>query len=130
MISVYGSLLQETTASALEDTLDSLKTFFATYQSFILIGVGLVILYFVVTRVLLRGTVYKTAQREPVCVLTMAGRERSLEYMEKFGEVKGIEAQIIRYLRKHGSIRKKYIEKTFGSKPLQALLEEGLVKIV
>lgn len=129
MISGYGSLLQET-ASALEDTLDSLKSLFVTYQLFILIGVGLVILYFVVTRVVFRGTVYKAARKESVCVLTMAGRERSLEYMEKFGEVKGIEAQIIRYLRKHGSIPKKYIEKTFGSKPLQALLEEGLVKIV
>lgn len=124
------SILQESAPSAIEDVVSRLKGFFETYQLFILIAVGLIILYVVVTRLILRGTVYKTARKEPMVALSMSGRERSLEYLEKFGEMKGVDAQVIRYLRKHGSLPKKQLEKTFGSHVIRRLIEQGMIRIV
>ena len=130
MISTCGRVLQETTSSVIEGLVDTLKGIFETYSFYILIVVGIVLLYFLVTRVLLRGTVYKTARKEPMVVLTMTGRERSLEYLERFGGIKGVEAQVIRYLRKHGSLPRKKLEKTFGTNAIKALVEDGYVNIV
>jgi hypothetical protein len=130
MISTCGRVLQETAPSVVEGLVDTLKGIFETYSFYILIVIGIVLLYFVVTRVLLRGTVYKTARKESMVILTMTGRERSLEYLERFGGIKGLEAQVIRYLRKHGSLPRKQLEKTFGTKAIKALVEDGYVNIV
>jgi len=128
MISVYG--IQETAITIVRDILNSLKDLIITNLQYILIAIGLILLYFVLTRLFLRGTVYKTARKEPVCVLSMSGRERSLEYLERFGEMKGIDAQVIRYLRKHGSVPKKYLEKTFGENVIQKLIEQGMIEVM
>ncbi len=128
MISVYG--IRETAITIVRDILNSLKDLIITNLQYILIAIGLILLYFVLTRLFLRGTVYKTARKEPVCVLSMSGRERSLEYLERFGEMKGIDAQVIRYLRKHGSVPKKYLEKTFGENVIQKLIEQGMIEVM
>lgn len=129
MILVY-SILQESATSVIEDIVNLLKSLFSTYQLYILIAVGLIILYFVVTRLIFRGTIYKSARKEPMVALSMSGRERSLEYLERFGEMKGVDAQVIRYLRKHGSLPKKQLEKTFGSKVIRRLIEKEMIKVV
>jgi hypothetical protein len=129
MISAYGNLFLQSIVSRLREIWNSLENFFGIFWDIILIVAGIIILYLVVTRVFLRGTTYKTARKESTCVLTMPGRERSLEYLERFGGIKGVEAQAIRYLRKHGPIPKKNLEKTFGSNVIKALLEDGFIKI-
>ncbi|KYK35873.1 MAG: hypothetical protein AYK19_01325 [Theionarchaea archaeon DG-70-1] len=129
MILVY-SILQESATSVIEDIVNLLISLFSTYQLYILIAIGLIILYFVVTRLIFRGTIYKSARKEPMVTLSMSGRERSLEYLERFGEMKGVDAQVIRYLRKHGSLPKKQLEKTFGSKVIRRLIEKGMIRVV
>lgn len=125
-----NGLLQSNTSSAIGGFMEFLENLYSEYKLFILTIIAVIILYFVITRLLFRGTVYKTAQKEPSCFLTMAGRERSLEYLEKFGEMRGIEAQVIRYLRKHGSVPLKRLEKTFGREVIQKLLKDGMIAIV
>ncbi|MBU7012937.1 MAG: hypothetical protein HXS46_19825 [Theionarchaea archaeon] len=125
-----NGLLQPNTSSAIGGFMEFLENLYSEYKLFILTIIAVIILYFVITRLLFRGTVYKTAQKEPSCFLTMAGRERSLEYLEKFGEMRGIEAQVIRYLRKHGSVPLKHLEKTFGREVIQKLLKNGMIAIV
>ena len=100
MIPVCNGLLQQGIIEILKDMWQTLLAQVIEFYVYILIAIGLVVLYFVVTKVILRAKVYKTAQKEPACVLSMSGRERSLEYLEKFGSITGLEAQVIRYLRK------------------------------
>jgi hypothetical protein len=130
MISGSYGVLQETAVSVFEDIWNVLKELYETYELYILIVIGLVVAYFALTRTIFRGSVYKTAQREPMCILTMAGRERSLEYLEKFGEIRGIEAQVIKYLRKNRSVPKKHLERTFGKVPVKNLIDDKMIKIV
>lgn len=117
-------------ADVLNDLLTNAADFIDKYLNYIVIAIGIVILYFVLTRVFFRGTVYKTSHKDPLYVLTMAGRERSLEYLEKFGEIKGVEVQIINYLRENENVTKKRLEKTFGTGPVRNLVKKGMIKIV
>ncbi|MBU7017548.1 MAG: hypothetical protein HXS44_08565 [Theionarchaea archaeon] len=130
MVSIYGNLLQETAASVIRDLLEFFRTLIVAFWQYILIVLGLIALYFILTRVVLRGTTYKTAAKEPTCVLTMSGRERSLEYLERFGGIRGVEAQAIRYLRKHGEVPRKQLEKVFGTKAVKQLAEDGFISII
>lgn len=127
---VPGYLLQETAVTILKDLVNTFITFLIDYFQYILIGLALILIYVIVTRLLLRGTVYKTAQRDPMCILTMSGRERSLEYLERFGELKGVDAQVIRYLRKYGQVPKKNLEKTFGTHVVNKLIEDGMISVI
>lgn len=124
-----GNVLQGGT-DMLKDLETDITDFINEHLNIIVIVIGLVILYFVLTRTIFRGTVYRTSQKEPIYVLTMSGRERSLEYLEKFGEIKGVEAQIINYLRENENITKKRLEKTFGTAPVKNLVKKGMIKIV
>jgi hypothetical protein len=124
-----GNVLQ-TIIDVLKDMVATIINLISEYLFYIVIVIGLVILYFVLTRTIFRGTVYRTSQKEPIYVLTMSGRERSLEYLEKFGEIKGVEAQIINYLRENENITKKRLEKTFGTAPVRSLVKKGMIKIV
>ncbi len=129
MTPIY-SILQHSVRSVFEDMWNSLKSLVITFRLFILIAVGLVILYVILTRVVLRPRVYKTAQKEPTCVLSMAGRERSLEYLEKFGGLTGLEIQVVKYLRKRRSVPYKKLGATFGEEVIQKLVKKGMVKVV
>ena len=130
MIATCSTILQETAVSVLRDLFDFVWILITGFWQYILLVIGIIALYFVITRVVLRGTTYKTAAKEPACVLTMSGRERSLEYLEKFGGVRGVEAQAIRYLRKHGTVPKKQMEKVFGVEAVKKLMEDGFITIV
>ncbi|MBU7013579.1 MAG: hypothetical protein HXS52_11375 [Theionarchaea archaeon] len=130
MILGHVGILQETALSVLRDLWNALVNFILTYLLYILVVVLLVTVYVVVTRVFLRGSVYRTAAKEPMCVLSMAGRERSLEYLERFGELRGIEVQIINYLRKNKTVPKRYLEKTFGAAPVRRLIDDNMIKVV
>lgn len=122
-------VLQHSIRSIFENLWSTLKSFVITFRLFILIAVGLVILYLIMTRVILRPRVYKTARKEPTCVLSMAGRERSLEYLEKFGGMTGLEIQVVTYLRKHGSVPYRTLGKTFGEEVIQKLIKKGMVGV-
>ena len=130
MIPIHGKFVLENEISVFEDLINFIVDLVEDYLQWIVIALGFIVLYFVLTRVLLRGTIYRTARKEPMCVLTMSGRERSLEYLEKFGGIRGIEAQVIRYLRKHGSVPRKQLENTFGVDAIRKLLEDEFIKIV
>ncbi|MGC1120312.1 MAG: hypothetical protein WBA22_04385 [Candidatus Methanofastidiosia archaeon] len=130
MILSYTGILQETALDVLRDLWTALTNFILTYLLYILMVILLVIVYIVVTRMFLRGSVYKTAAKEPMCILTMSGRERSLEYLERFGELRGIEVQIINYLRKNKTVPKRYLEKTFGAAPVRRLIDDNMIKVV
>jgi len=130
MIPGCNSFLQQGIIEILKDMWKTLLALVIEFYVYILIAVGLVVLYFVVTRVFLRAKVYKTAQKEPACVLSMSGRERSLEYLEKFGSITGLEAQVIRYLRKHQTVPVKRLEKTFGKDVIRKLIERGMIAVV
>ncbi|MBU6998871.1 MAG: hypothetical protein HXS41_14360 [Theionarchaea archaeon] len=130
MILGHAGILQETASDVLRDLWNAFSNFILTYLLYILVVILLVTIYFVVTRVFLRGSVYKTASKEPMCMLTMSGRERSLEYLERFGELRGIEVQIINYLRKNKTVPKRYLEKTFGAAPVRKLIDENMIRVV
>ncbi len=129
MIPNHGVFLQQTIVTIFKDMWESLKQFIIRYQVRILSVIALIVVYFVVTRVLLRGKVYKTAQKEAVCLLTMSGRERSLEYLEKFGGMTGVEVQVVKFLRERGDVPKKYLEKTFGTKAVQKLIDNNMIEV-
>ncbi len=125
-----GSALQTTAIDVLKDLITALRDLIIDYINIIVLIIGVVILYFVLTRVIFKGSVYKSAHRESMCVLTMAGRERSLEYLERFGEIRGAEVQVIEYLRGNKNVSKKYLEKTFGVTSVRTLIEKGMIKVV
>lgn len=130
MIIGHIGILQETALDVLRDLWNAFTNFILTYLFYIVIGILLVIVYVVITRVFLRGSVYKTSAKEPMCMLTMSGRERSLEYLERFGELRGIDVQIINYLRKNKTVPKKYLEKTFGAAPVKRLIDDNMIRVV
>lgn len=127
---LVGKFFQTTAIDVLKDLILTIRNLIIDYLNIIVLISGLVILYFVLTRVFFRGSVYKTAQKEPMCVLTMAGRERSLEYLGKFGELRGVEVQVIEYLRENKNVSKRYLERTFGVTPVRTLIEKGMIGII
>jgi hypothetical protein len=129
MISVYGSALQIEFGSVFSDILETIKEIFFTYELYIYVAIGLIFIYIILTRVIFRGTTYKTSKRGKVCMLTMAGEERSLEYMHKFGGMKEIEIRTIQYLRKYNSVPYDKLSEAVGEETIDNLVENGLLKI-
>ncbi|MBU7044716.1 MAG: hypothetical protein HXS47_14080 [Theionarchaea archaeon] len=129
MISVYGRVLQVEFNSVFSDIMQTLEDFFFSYSMYIFIVAGLIIIYLILTRVIFRGTIYKTAKKGKVCLLTMAGEERSLDYMRKFGGMKEIEVRTIKYLRKYNSVPYKKLEEAVGKDTIRNLVENGLLKV-
>jgi len=129
MISGYSWVLQVEFSSIFSDILNTLEELFYTYSMYIFIAIGLVVIYLVLTRVIFRGTTYRTSRKGKVCILTMAGKERSLEYMYKFAGMKEIEVRTLEYLRKYKSVSHKKLEEAVGEDVIQKLVREGFVEI-
>jgi hypothetical protein len=129
MILAYGSALQIEFESVFSDIVDTIKELFFAYSLYIYIGIGLIFTYILLTRVIFRGTIYKTSKKGKICTLTMAGEERSLEYMYKFGGMNEIEIRTIQYLRKYNSVPYKKLKEAVGEDTIGNLVKNGLLKI-
>jgi hypothetical protein len=123
------TILQDTVFDIFKNLFIDVKNLIIQYLVYILAVIALILLYLVLTRVVFRGSVYQTKRRGAICTLTMAGEERSLEYLERFEEMKGIDIQVIEYLRKNQSVPQRKLENTFGSAPLKRLIEKGMIKV-
>ncbi|MGD2248714.1 MAG: hypothetical protein PVF58_09930 [Candidatus Methanofastidiosia archaeon] len=123
------TILQDTVFDIFKNLFIDVKNIIIQYLVYILAVIALILLYLVLTRVVFRGSVYRTERKGAICTLTMAGEERSLEYLERFEGMKGIDIQVIEYLRKNQSIPQRKLEKTFGSAPVKRLIEMGLIKV-
>lgn len=130
MILKAGILLQDTVFDIFKNLFYDVKSLIMEYIIYILAVIALILLYLVLTRVLFKGSVYQTKRRGAICTLSMAGEERSLEYLERFEDMKGIDIQVIEYMRKNQTVPKRQLEKTFGSAPVRRLIEKGMLKIV
>ena len=122
-------VLQVEFSSIFSDIMTTLEELFYAYSMYVFMVLGLVLIYLILTRVIFRGTTYQISKKGKVCVLTMAGKERSLEYMQKFGGMKEIEVRTIEYLRTHKSVSYKKLEDAVGEDVIQNLMREGFIEI-
>jgi len=92
---------------------------------FIIIFVGLIVLYLFNT-IVLRGYSAKKTDRY---ILTVEGRERSFEYLRSFENFGDDILVILSHVRSKGPTERSELEKKYGKRPVEYLLKKGYLEL-
>jgi hypothetical protein len=111
---------------AIVDAFVSAFYFIISHPQYIIIILAAIIIYAVVNHVFFKVKGYQP-QDKAVCTLSIAGKERSLDYLRGFTHVTEEQIAAIDYLRKNEPVPLSALSKRFGKRNVQILIRQGYI---
>jgi len=97
----------------------------SNYIIFVLIFVAIII-YAVASHVFFKTKGYQPKDRA-MCTLSIAGKERSLEYLQNFTHMSPEQIAVIKYLRENEPIPLNILAKRFGKRNVMILVRQEYI---
>lgn len=117
----------ESTIDGLVDKFTAIYDFIRTHPEYIIIVLAIIILYAVINHVMFKMKGYQPGKKT-MCILSVFGKERSLEYLENFTHMPQGQIEVIKYLRKNEPIPLNTLIKRFGKENVGPLINEEYIE--
>lgn len=113
---------------AIVDALYEVFYFIITHPQYVILILAAIIAYAVVSHVFFKAKGYQPKDKA-MCTLSIAGKERSLDYLKRFTHMPEEQIAVIYYLRKNESAPLSALSKRFGRGNIQELIRRGYITL-
>ena len=111
---------------AIVDVLYGIFAFIVGHPLYIALILTAIIIYAVASHVFFRVKGYQPVDKA-MCSLSIAGKERSLEYLQNFTHMSQAQIAVIKYLRKNEPVARSTLNKRFGKRNVDILIHQEYV---
>ncbi|MGD2249886.1 MAG: hypothetical protein PVF58_15875 [Candidatus Methanofastidiosia archaeon] len=118
----------ESTIDSVVDKLTAIYTFIRTHPEYIIIILSIIVLYAVINHVMFKMKGYQPGEKT-MCILSVFGKERSLEYLRDFTHMPQGQIEVIKYLRKNEPVSLNTLIKRFGRENVGPLITEEYITL-
>jgi hypothetical protein len=108
------------------DTLTGIFNFVAAHPIYIVLIVAAIIVYAAVSHLMFRMKGYQPREKT-LCTLSIAGKERSLEYLRDFTHMSPQQIEAIKHLREHEPVPVAAMTKRFGKESIEELIRREYI---
>jgi hypothetical protein len=119
----------ETVIDSIVDALYTAFNFIMTHPMYFVLIFVAIIIYAVVSHVFFKVKGYQP-QDKTLCTLSIAGKERSLDYLKNFTHMSQEQIAVISYLRKHEQVSLSALIKRFGRKNVDPLIRKEYIRLI
>lgn len=114
-------MIIQTLTDSIVETLKGIFDFIVGHPEYIVLILAAIILYALASHLVFKYRGYQPREKT-MCILSIAGKERSLEYLRDFTHMSPEQIEIIRYLRSHEPVPVAALSKRFGKHNVDALI--------
>jgi hypothetical protein len=121
---MYINSIIDTIVSGLVSIFD----FIIGHPVYIVVVIAAIITYAVASHILFRTKGYQPRDRS-MCILSIAGKERSLEYLQNFTHMSSEQIATIKYLRENEPVPLNVLSKRFGKRNVMILIRQDYINL-
>jgi hypothetical protein len=111
---------------AIVEGLEGIFNFIVDNPMIIVVIIAAIILYALVNHLVFRYRGYQPREKT-MCALSVAGKERSLEYLRDFTQIPPEQLEIVKYLRSNEPVSTVALSKRFGKHNVEALIHKEYI---
>ncbi|MBU7040322.1 MAG: hypothetical protein HXS45_05895 [Theionarchaea archaeon] len=108
------------------DTLTGIFDFFTAHPLYIVLIIAAIVAYAAISHLLFRMKGYQPREKT-LCTLSIAGKERSLEYLRDFTHMSAQQIEAIKHLREHEPVPAATMVKRFGKENIEELIRREYI---
>ncbi len=114
------------TIDSIVETLEGVYESIKGHPEYIVLILAVIILYALASHLRFRYKGYQPREKT-MCILSIAGKERSLEYLRDFTHMPPEQIEIINYLRSHEPVPVTALSNRFGKHNVEALIHKEYI---